>query len=208
MSTPAEYMMFQQRRRDEQLQNIFNMALQAYQMKMRQAEQGTQNAFEERRTAAQEKALDLQSRPKPILKPYQEAGYETEPEYLGYIGRKKAAEKPDETQLTPWAKEGMGKADWLKTKGEVATVQREPKEKKSPALEMLDATIKKIETQKSGWERSVFSGGRPDRDIDAAYSAALYLRQKLLSGEALTQREKDKIIILYKTPSFRVPRKL
>ncbi len=66
MSTPAEYMMFQQRRRDEQLQNLFNMALQAYQIKTKQAEQGTQNAFEERRTAAYEKSLEprpMQPRP-------------------------------------------------------------------------------------------------------------------------------------------------
>lgn len=184
------------------------MAMQAYQMKTRQGEQATQNQFEERRTRVQERSLDLQSQPKPIMKPYQEAGYETEPEYLGYLGRKKAAEGSAEKPLTPWEKEGQDKTSWLKTKGEVATVQRAPQEQKSPILEMLDATIKKIETQKSTWERSAYSGGRPDRDIDTAYSSALYLRQKFLSGEALTQREKDKIIILYKTSSFRVPRKL
>ena len=87
MSNPVEYYMLQQRRRDEQLQNIFNMALQAYQTRRREGEQQTQNQFEERRVAAYEKAVEPRPAqlPQPPKKPWEAKGLKSAEDYFGFL---------------------------------------------------------------------------------------------------------------------------
>lgn len=133
MSNPAEWAMFQRRRRDEQLQQIFNLALQAYQMKRQDAERQTQNQFEERRT----RAYEMASMPRPSSDRWYPKSMA---EAVEYEQKKRPPQKDLATIEAESGARARGSAKY-----------REPKDAKKPKIDkMLNAILNRINAELEG----------------------------------------------------------